>query len=147
MSRYTAGCFVHDDIIEVTDAKAFLADERFKDLPPDTQDKVRDMIEGAAKGDIILAVQEVSQPPMVANSYEPSTITIAQSSGGGSYFNSVTIPGSLGKYFRVVNDGVNRPNTVPPNAKRENITKREEVDLKKMEKEYQRGHSPQWGEE
>lgn len=139
LSRYTAGCFCHDDIVEV-DADGFLADYRFKDLPEDARNKLREMIAAAKKGDAKIAIQDVGVNPMASSNYEPSTLTLAYSQGGGLYFDGITIPGALGKYLKVVDAGPNRVSNVPDNIRVDHDTERKEVDLEQQKKEYAKGY-------
>lgn len=143
LSRYTAGCFVHDDIVKVTDAKGFLSDQRYLDLPADTREKLKEMIEASVKGDAKLAVQDVSIAP-TGQAFEPSTLTLAYSKGGGLYFGGITIPGSLGKYLSVEVEGANRVNNVPADAWHDGTIERTEVDLEAQKKEYAKGHAGQF---
>lgn len=102
MSRYTAAAFCIGDIIQF-DEKVF-ADESFKELPADAAEIAKNMIEEQIKGDAILTVANISLSPLDSDHAIPSTVTIAYSLGGGRYYQPVTIPGTLMRYARRVED-------------------------------------------
>lgn len=142
MSRYTAGCFCVGDTIEFN--KKILNDPCFKELQPDLQQKVQDMVEAQTKGDAIIMVANVSMEPLQADNAHPSTITIAYSLGGGRYYDPVTIPGHLLAHMKRIENGVNLPNLVPSNMKvnyDEKFSKTAQpADLEKFEKNRTQGH-------
>lgn len=144
-SRYTAGCFCQGDVIKFTNKSDIFNSEPFKNLQPDLQDAFREMVESQVAGDSIIVVTEVCLNPLYASNYEPSTMTIAYSQGGGRVFNPITIPGTLAKFIALVKDDVNLPNRVPQSAivnYQEKYNKvRKPVDLKKLEKEKNRGYT------
>lgn len=142
MSRYTAGCFCVGDTIEFN--KKILSDSCFKELQPDLQQKVRDMVESQIAGDSIIMVANVSMEPLAADNAHPSTITIAYSLGGGRYYDPITVPGHLLAHMKRIENGVNLPDLIPANKKINYDEKFEktakEVDLKKIEKNRTQGH-------
>lgn len=142
MARYTAGCFCVGDTLEF-DKKMFNT-PCFKDLQPEIAAKVKDMAEAQMNGDAIIMVANVSLDPLAADSYMPSTITIAYSLGGGRYYDPVTIPGHLLANVKRIETGVNLAPVVPPKMKinyEERFSKKPRpVDLKKLEKEHKQGH-------
>lgn len=144
-SRYVAGCFLVNDVITIADT--ILRDENFLDLPQDAQMHIQDMIEGQKKGDACIVISDIGVSPMdPENRYQPSTITIAYSQGGGLYMNPITLPGSLGKHFTRVDFGPNRTNDIPQNAlvDADAKTTSEVIDPAKMDKEYKAGVAPQY---
>lgn len=144
-SRYVAGCFLVNDVISI--AETILKDENFLNLPEDEQTHIKDMMEGQKTGDACIVISDIGVSPMDPdNRYQPSTLTIAYSQGGGLYVNPITLPGSLGKHFTKVEFGVNRTNDIPPNAlvNADAKTTSEILDPVKMDKEYKAGVSPQY---
>lgn len=142
MSRYTAGCFCVGDTIEFN--KKIFSDESFKNLQPDLQQKMKDMVDAQIAGDAIIMVANVSMEPLAADNAHPSTITIAYSLGGGRYYDPVTVPGHLLAHMKRIENGVNLPDLVPPNRKvnyDERFSKTAfELDLKDGEKKRTQGH-------
>jgi hypothetical protein len=141
MSRYTAGCFTVGDTIEFN--KKILNDPCFKDLQPDLQQKLADMVESQTSGDSIIMVANVSLEPLHADNVHPSTITIAYSLGGGRYYDPIAIPGGLLTYLKRIDNGVNLPNLVPAKFKinyDEKFSKTAQpLDLEKMSKANKKG--------
>ena len=101
-SRYTAGMFGMGDVVEFD--KAIFNDPMFKSLAPDLKTAVQDMIEASIAGDAIVAVAKTDLDQRLQDQFEPATITIAYSQGGGMYYGNCTIPGSLGQYMKRTGD-------------------------------------------
>lgn len=101
-SRYTAGMFGMGDVVEFD--KEILNDVMFKALAPDMRTAVESMVEASLAGDAIIAVAKTDVDQRLQDQFEPATITIAYSQGGGMYYGQVTIPGSLGKYMKRTGD-------------------------------------------
>lgn len=134
-SRYTAALFTKGDVIEFD--KAILNDEIFKNMPEDMQLRVKEMVEAQQNGDAIIAIANVGLNPFIADQYEPSSLTLAYSQGGGMYYGQTTVSGSLGKYMKIV-QGVE---TVIP---KKNITKdpgakREPIDMETLHQAFRSG--------
>lgn len=137
-SRYTAALFTKGDVIEFD--KAILNDEAFKAMPEEMRLRVTDMVEAQQAGDAIIAIANVGLNPFVADQYEPSSLTLAYSQGGGMYYGQTTVSGSLGKYMKIIN-GVE--SILPKNAiKRDNISSRRAVDMETLKQAFRSGYSP-----
>jgi hypothetical protein len=142
MSRYTAGCFTVGDTIEFS--KKILSDPAFKNLQPDLQTKLNDMVTAQIAGDAIIMVTNVSVEPLASDNVHPSTITIGYSLGGGRYYDAIAIPGHLLAHMKRIENGVNLPSLVPANKKinyDEKFSKTAfELDLEDGEKKRTQGH-------
>lgn len=142
MSRYTAGCFSVGDTVEFIE-KIF-SDEAFKNLQPDLQMKLKDMVDAQMSGNAIIMVTNVTMQPLQDQQAHPSTISIAYSLGGGRWYDEVAIPGHLLAHMKRIENGVNLTNLVPAD-KFVNYDQRfpktaQPLDLKKGEKLRTQGH-------
>lgn len=133
-SRYTAGCFGIGDVIEFD--RKILRDEKFTSLPPEMQDKLRDMVEASLNGDAIVAVAQVDLDGHVSNWAEASTITIGYSQGGGMFFDRITIPGSLGQYMKRTGDVYSQ---IPKQAIKVHTSERKVIDDNTITKAFRTG--------
>lgn len=142
MSRYTAGCFNVGDTVEFN--KKIFSDEAFKNLQPDLQLKLKDMVDAQMSGNAIIMVTNVTMQPLQDQQAHPSTISIAYSLGGGRWYDEIAIPGHLLAHMKRIENGVNLPNLVPAD-KFVNYDQRfpktaQPLDLKKGEKLRTQGH-------
>lgn len=134
-SRYTAGLFGPGDVVEFD--KALLNDPMFKSLAPDMQTAIQGMVEASLAGDAIVAVTQTNIDPRLQNNFEPATITIGYSQGGGMYYNQVTMPGSLGKYMKRTTDVYS---VLPKRAiKVHDGGERQPVDMEKVKQAFKSG--------
>ena len=123
------------DVVEID--KGLLSDPMFKNLAPDMQSAVQSMVESSIAGDSIVAVVKTNIDPRLQDNYEPATMTIAYSQGGGMYYGQVTIPGSLGKYMKRTTDVYS---VIPKRAiKVHGGGAREQVDMEKVKKAFKSG--------
>lgn len=135
-SRYTAGLFGMGDVVEFD--KAILNDPMYKALAPDMQSAVQQMVEASLAGDAIIAVAKTDLDQRLQDQFEPATITIAYSQGGGMYFGHCTIPGSLGKYMKRTGDVYQH---IPQRAiKVHDGGTREPVDMEAVKQAWKTGH-------
>ena len=142
MSRYTAGCFNTGDTVEFN--KKIFSDEAFKNLQPDLQLKLKDMVDAQMSGDAIIMVTNVTMQPLQDQQAHPSTISLAYSLGGGRWYDEIAIPGHLLAHMKRIENGVNLPNLIPADKKinyDEKFSKTAQLlDLKKGEKLRTQGH-------
>ena len=142
MSRYTAGCFNTGDTVEFN--KKIFSDEAFKNLQPDLQLKLKDMVDAQISGDAIIMVTNVTMQPLQDQQAHPSTISLAYSLGGGRWYDEIAIPGHLLAHMKRIENGVNLPNLIPADKKinyDEKFSKTAQpLDLKKGEKLRTQGH-------
>lgn len=137
-SQYTAGCFRHGDIVTFN-KKEIAKSEHYKNMNPELKSKLDDMI-GASENGTPIMVHEVGLNPMFRSDFEPSTLSIGYSQGGGRISDIITINGSLGQFMTVVRDVVNMVNTIPTGARREAKDSLAELDVEKIEKNRTVGH-------
>lgn len=141
-SRFSAGCFAPGDVIKFKRAD-LIKSEHFKSLQPNLRDQLIAMVDASNSGDAVIVVNGVSVSGLDSfDISKPATITIGFSQGGGRIVNLVTIPGMLGEFMEIQDNGVNLNNLIPANAVRNfdetNKVKIEIIDMNKQEKEYQR---------
>lgn len=135
-SRYTAGLFGMGDVVEFD--KAILNDPMYKALAPDMQSAVQQMVEASLAGDAIIAIAKTDLDQRLQDQFEPATITIAYSQGGGMYFGHCTIPGSLGKYMKRTGDVYQH---IPQRAiKVHDGGTRQQVDMEAVKQAWKTGH-------
>lgn len=136
-SRYTAGYFSKGDIVKI-DSK-ILNDEHVKNMPEEMQMRLKDMVEASETDNALIMVSNIALNPFMSDNYEPASITLAYSSGGGSHYGETTVNGVLGKYLTIVT-GVDA--IVPKSAIRKvKETERVPVDMDKAKEEFGKGFS------
>lgn len=136
-SRYTAGYFSKGDIVKI-DSK-ILNDEHVKDMPEEMQMRLKDMVEASETDNALIMISNISLNPFMSDNYEPASITLAYSSGGGSHWGETTVNGVLGKYLTIVT-GVDA--IIPKSAIRKiKDTERVPVDMEKAKEEFGKGFS------
>lgn len=142
-SQYTAGCFRQGDVVKFINTKKLRADQNYIGLQANLKQKLDDMIGSNETGDSVIIVWSVNLNPLYASNYEASSISIGYSQGGGRVTDIISIPGSLGQYIEIVDNGPNQVPTIPTGARRDYDKESgiKEVDLEKLEKNRTTGHA------
>lgn len=134
--KYAAGIFSPNDVIKI-DVKKLKNHDSYKSLQPQLQKKLLTMAEAQDKGEAVICVVAIDINPLIHDTYEPSTMTIGYSMGGGRYSDMIAIPGSLCDCIEMVEDLIgNQVSTLPPGCVRNFPARTEpkEVDLEQLEK-------------
>lgn len=142
ITRYTAGCFQAGDVVKF-DTKAIQKHGDYKDLNDLIKTRLDDMMRTSDAGETVIVVTDVCLGHDRPKAYAPATITLAYSHGGGRWVEPITLPGSLATHIEPVETGVNLADKIPAVSKIEYPveTKAEEVDLKELEKNRNKGHA------
>lgn len=136
-SHYTAGCFYPGNVVSF-DIKAVQATDAYKGLAKNIKARLDAMMESQQQGESVIVVAAVDVNPFLNKNYEPSTLTLAYSQGGGRWIEPLSLPGSIGEGIHVVESGVNLNNLIPNSCRINhdefNSGGPKEVDLKDLEK-------------
>lgn len=136
-SKYTAAGFSKHDVVEISED--MFKDPDFQKLPDELKGRITDMASAQKAGDAIIAIANITMPPLMNDTYEAAALTLAYSQGGGLYYGQTTISGSLGQYLKVIG-GID--SLIPKNAIRKGSeTERKPVDMGSLERNFKSGHS------
>lgn len=142
ITRATTGCFQAGDVVTF-DMKNIQKHDAYKSLTNNLKTRLDDMMRTSENGESVIVVTDTILGCCSPKSYQPSSITIAYSQGGGRWVEAITIPGALTEFMNAVEAGVNLIDKIPSTCKivHPMETKAEEVNLDELEKARTKGHA------
>lgn len=141
-NRATAGGFNAGDVVKF-DMKNIQKHPDYETLTELIKTRLDNMMRTSESGESVIVVTDVILGCCSPKAYEPSSLTIAYSHGGGRWVEPLTIPGSLGEFMKAEESVVNLVDKIPSVVKIEHpvSTKAEEIDLKELENMRTKGHA------